>query len=157
MTALYRIGKCRFIDDLSGYGASQSGGRWNSPGVYMLYTSESAPLALLENMVNNTLQFRIPFCRLTLEIPGSPFPHIDPEDLPAGWNAFPAPAALQAIGDHFIHLGKHLALRVPSAVMSGQWNYLVNPAHPEAGNIRIAGREEIFIDERLKQGKPRSG
>lgn len=147
---LYRISKCRFIDDLSGYGAAQSGGRWNSPGVYMLYASESAALALLENIVNNALQFRMAFCQVTLKLPEHSFPVIDPDDLPAGWNRYPSAAVLKSIGDSFIRSGEHLALKVPSAIMSGQWNYLINPAHPGAEGIRVIAREKIAIDERLK-------
>ncbi len=147
---VYRISKCRFIDDLSGYGAAQSGGRWNSPGVYMLYVSESAALALLENIVNNTLQLRMPFCQVTLELPASNIPVVDVDNLPPGWNRYPPAAVLKAIGDSFIRSGEHLALKVPSAIMSGQWNYLINPAHPDAESIQIISREKITIDERLK-------
>ncbi len=147
---VYRISKCRFIDDLSGYGAAQSGGRWNSPGVYMLYTSESPALALLENVVNNTFQLRMSFCQVTLELPERHFPVVDPDDLPAGWNRYPPAAILKSIGDSFIRTGAHLALKVPSAIMSGQWNYLINPAHPKAEEIRVTAREKIAIDERLK-------
>lgn len=147
---VYRISKCRFIEDISGYGAAQSGGRWNSPGVYMLYASESPALALLENIVNNALQFRMSFCQITLDLPVSNIPVIDPDNLPPGWNRYPSAAVLKAIGDSFVRTGTDLAIKVPSAIMSGQWNFLINPAHPDAGNMQIVSREKIAIDERLK-------
>src|SRR5690606_19033552 len=108
---VYRISKCRFIEDLSGYGAAQSGGRWNSPGVYILYASESPALALLENIVNNALQFRMPFCQITLDLPVSNVPVIDPDDLPPGWNRYPSAAVLKAIGDSFVRTGTDLAIK----------------------------------------------
>ena len=49
----YRLVKERFMDaPLSTEGARRYGGRWNPPGVGILYTSASPELALLEQLVH---------------------------------------------------------------------------------------------------------
>ena len=45
---VYRIGKNKYIKDLSGDGARLYGGRWNYQGYRVLYASESLALAILE-------------------------------------------------------------------------------------------------------------
>src|SRR3712207_6563948 len=50
---VYRIVKTeQRTGDLSGTGAYRFGGRWNSKGTYMLYTSENSSLAYLESLVH---------------------------------------------------------------------------------------------------------
>jgi RES domain-containing protein len=49
---LYRFAHRKFAKDLSGTGARLKGGRWNPPGIPVIYTSENISLALLEILAN---------------------------------------------------------------------------------------------------------
>lgn len=147
---VYRIGKCNYIDDLSGNGAALYGGRWNSVGTKVLYTANSAALAMLEALVNLP-NFKIldPYCLLIIEIPENSTKEMAIKDLPSGWNAMPSPEGLKALGDAFIRERKYVALKVPSAVMPLEVNYLLNPLHSEFSAIKIIKRDTIEFDKRL--------
>lgn len=146
---VYRISKCRFIEDMSGTGASLYAGRWHNVGTHLLYTSESKTLALLENVVNNALMPYIKYCCIGLEIPDKSIIDADIKKLPKNWQQYPAPESLKKIGDHFIKEQKAIALKVPSALLNNQWNYLLNPAHKDFKKIKLVEREEISFDKRL--------
>lgn len=147
---VYRISRCAFINDLSGYGASQYPGRWNSKGVRMLYTAQSASLATLETVVHIAgLKLTAPYCLAELDLPSQMVTTIDIEDLPGNWKAYPAPEALKRTGDRFIKAGKFLALRVPSAVVPEDFNYLVNPLHKSFPAVKVVSQRPFVFDGRL--------
>jgi RES domain-containing protein len=146
---VYRISDCRYISDLSGKGAAMYGGRWNSRDVYMLYTAQSPSLALLESVVHFG---RLPpknYCMATIAIPDSIAPAITPHSLPENWYTCPAPDFLKAIGDEFIKSGEHLALPVPSVVMTDECNYLINPRHELFCKMKIVVEKPVRLDERI--------
>lgn len=134
----------------SGEGARLYGGRWNSPGRSLVYTSESRALALAEILVH--LEFPGALSRYVVfevEIDQSTVTALDPGELPKNWRAEPAPRRLQAIGDGWIASGTSAVLRVPSAVVAGEFNYLLNPLHPDFSRLVIHGPERFSIDRRL--------
>lgn len=154
MITVYRIGQCKHIDDLSGTGAALNGGRWNSEGTYILYTSSNASLALLETIVHfNGLPYGREYCRLKMLIPEEHIFELSPDLLPLDWNDFPPPQILQQTGDRFINEKKYFALKIPSAVEPEEWNYLLNPAHPDFQKVKIAERTQLSIDKRLMKYK----
>ena len=69
--------------------------------------------------------------------------------LPAGWDAYPFPAATQGLGTDWIAAGKTAVLEVPSAVIPRECNYLLSPAHPCFARVRVAGRTPFSFDSRL--------
>ena len=71
-------------------------------------------------------------------------------ELPAGWNSLPPTTASQAAGDHWLQEATSLALEVPSVVVPGEFNYLLNPAHPDFRNLVIGDAEDFQIDPRLR-------
>jgi RES domain-containing protein len=146
---VYRIGDCRYTTDLSGLGAALHGGRWNSKGNYIVYTAQSRALALLEAVVHIGKMPDTGYCMATIEIPEGSIEQVTLEKLPAGWNAQPSPDYVKSIGDRFIETGKHLALKIPSALMMEEHNFLLNPAHPEFRKVKIIAQRPIQIDERL--------
>lgn len=75
--------------------------------------------------------------------------HLDLGDLPKNWRAEPAPRRLQILGDEWLASGKSAALRVPSAIVVGEFNYLLNPLHPDFSELRIRSPERFSIDRRL--------
>jgi RES domain-containing protein len=146
---VYRVGKCRFIDDLSGKGAALYGGRWNSKGVYVLYASLTASLALLENRVHMSRMPGEDYCLGTLVIPDEKITSISIKDLPAEWSRYPSPASLKKIGDDFISENKFLGMKIPSAILPEENNLLINPSHPDMKKVKLINSRSITIDERL--------
>lgn len=147
---VYRIAKKKYAADLSGAGSMLDGGRWNSAGIPLLYTSASRSLALLEILAHSTAQ---PKGRvmLTLELPSRVRIHkINLKDLPKGWDEEPPTSTSQSIGDEFIRIAKYLALEVPSVIIEEESNILINPLHPEAQKIKILNVEDLEVDPRLK-------
>jgi RES domain-containing protein len=146
---VYRIARSIYAEDLSGTGARMVGGRWNSKGIALLYTAESRALAAME------LAVRVNFSRkpkdlvmITIAI-SKDAKIIVPDTLPEDWHQFPHRALTRQIGDNFVLEGKALILKVPSAVVKGDYNYLINPLHLSFKNIRILHTTSFDFDERL--------
>jgi RES domain-containing protein len=149
---VYRISPCKFNSDLSGYGASISGGRWNSKGVFLLYTSNSSSTAMLEVVVHLSVIPIIDYYIAVLSIPEDTILEIKESDLPPDWLQYPSSDTLKKIGDDFVASNKFLALKVPSAVLSIEYNYLINPLHYDFSKVELISSERIAIDERLLSG-----
>ncbi len=146
---VYRISKCRYIDDLSGTGASLHSGRWHHKGTFILYTAQSASLAMLESVVHITTMVQLNLCMVCLDIPEESIASISTEQLPDNWFINPPPDSIKQTGDRFIKNKKHLALKVPSAVMPEEFNVLLNPSHPHFKKIKILYSRTLRLDERL--------
>lgn len=146
---LYRISKCTYINDLSGTGARLYGGRWNNIGRPMVYTASSRSLAVLEVLVHLPPTI-IPddFCQVTFDVPND-VQVLDVDALPENWQDYPEPSLLKSMGDAFLKLNKHLLLKVPSAIVKEEFNYLLNPAHPKAHLVKIVEQKVFTFDERL--------
>lgn len=148
---VFRLSKLSYINDLSGYGAEKAGGRWNSKGIPVLYTSASRALAVVEIAVH------VPFGIIptnyyvaTIELPDNAgILKINMTDLPTNWNTNPFIKATQKIGDDFIKKNEHLILQVPSATVVGDYNYLVNPRHPDFNKVQLKTKEAFVFDSRL--------
>lgn len=148
---VYRLSKEKYKNDLSGKGAEIAGGRWNSKGVAMLYTSQSRALCTTEIAVHSPLGI-IPadYWIITIEFPDvTEVLEVDPASLPKNWRSFPHTHFTQTAGDHFIRSGKYLVMKVPSSVVQGDFNYLINPTHPLLPQVKIIALEPFEFDERL--------
>jgi RES domain-containing protein len=148
---IYRLTKEKYKDDLSGKGAETHGGRWNSKGTRMLYTSDSRALAKLEVAVNMPLN-KLPknYYMTALEIPDNLISEYDIDILKGkDWKNNPPIKFTQTEGDGFIVSGKDLALKVPSSVVEGDFNYLINPEHKDADKIKIVSSAKFNFDMRL--------
>jgi RES domain-containing protein len=148
---VFRLSKRKFSSDLSGKGAEISGGRWNSRGTAVLYTSSSRALCTAEIAVHVPLGI-LPsdYMLVTIEIPDDePIVMVLMHELPSDWKSFPYVHTTTLIGDRFISEKKFLALKVPSAVVQGEFNYLLNPFHPGFQKVRIVTQELFEFDSRL--------
>lgn len=148
---IFRLAKKKYADDLSGIGAELTGGRWNNKGTRIIYTSDSRALCTAEIAVHMPVGL-IPkdYYLITLEIPDKiSFKQIDSKLLPINWMDFPYSNITQDIGEDFISKGDFLILKVPSAVVQGDYNYLINPNHREFGKVRLISKEKFNFDERL--------
>ncbi|MEO8910637.1 MAG: RES family NAD+ phosphorylase [Gemmatimonadaceae bacterium] len=134
-----------------GEGARLFGGRWNSPGTRMVYTSSNSALAVLEVVVNmgDSSGVLASYSIIQATVPDHLIEDLDRSRLPADWKTSPAPPHLQAIGDEWIASGRSLALRVPSAVAPDGENILLNPQHADFGELGIGTRTQYKIDPRL--------
>jgi RES domain-containing protein len=56
---------------------------------------------------------------------------------------------LRELGDEFLKKRGHLLLKVPSSIVPAEYNYLLNPLHPDAIKARLVNREPFSFDERL--------
>ena len=148
---VFRLCREQHSGVLSGKGAALKGARWNSPGTEMIYTSANRSLAMAEVAVHLTLAtIPVDYMMMVIEIPDAiKIKNLDELKLPAGWNSFPPSLAVQRIGDEFIHENKCCVLRVPSAVTKGDYNYLINPHHPDFGKINIVSTEKFPFDRRI--------
>ncbi|MDR2205190.1 MAG: RES family NAD+ phosphorylase [Flavobacteriaceae bacterium] len=145
---VYRLSKRIYANDLSGKGAEIAGGRWNSKGVAMLYTGESIALCVAEIAVHIPLGILpVDFCLTHIEIPDESI--FELKNLPHNWNIFPYLNETQKVGDNFAKSGKFLAMKVPSAVVQGEFNYLIHPRHPLFSLVKILKVESFGFDERL--------
>ena len=146
MTEAWRIVKEKYARSaFDGEGARRAGGRFNSPGRPVVYTSESLALAELEILGNlgSYVAFRV-------RIPDEHISELDRSTLPDHWRDDPAPQAVRRIGDRWHQSGRSLALRVSSAVVPSEDNVLINPEHPEIDSIEIDGPFDPEIDVRLR-------
>ncbi|MEJ8801840.1 RES family NAD+ phosphorylase [Pontibacter sp. H249] len=148
---VYRLSRSKFRNDLSGKGAELAGGRWNSKGVPMLYTSESIVLCTVEIAVHMPLGIvPLDYHLVRIELPELDFiPEVKIEDMPEVWKSFPHSSVTQDIGDQFILGEEHLILKAPSATVQGNFNYLINPRHPDFNKVKIISSEPFEFDKRL--------
>ena len=145
---LYRIAK-RPYADLSGTGARLFGGRWNSEGRSMVYLTSSRSLAVLEALVHlSPTNLPLDFCIMTIDAPDN-FAEIKVDQLPSNWDEYPEPNSLKHIGNDFLLKQKHLLLKVPSAIVKEEFNYLLNPLHPKAELVKIISITPFAFDQRL--------
>ncbi len=145
-------------DDLSGAGAKTTGGRWNAPGVAMLYASDSIALACLETIVHLTAS-GLPFNRylVALELPDdlwSAARRETPASLKVGWDAEPAGRTSIAAGTDWARSLASALLLVPSVIVPEAANVLVNPAHPDAGRVTARKLRRWLYDPRLGSLRP---
>lgn len=134
----------------SGEGAKEYGGRFNSPGTPVVYTSESVSLATLELLAKAGKRQRLSG-RVLLPVTFGEEHLItqDGEDLPGSWDERPYGPASQQVGDEWLQSEESLVLRVPSVVVPVEYNYLINPEHPKFGELKIGEPRPLGPDPRL--------
>lgn len=155
---VYRIEREKYLDiTLQGIGASISKGyRWNSFNTRLIYTAESRALATLEVSVHLDLSEDLPIDRfyVEIEIPDNiTILEVNLEDLPDDWNAKPPTITTQTIGDDFVNYNEAAILKVPSSIVPQEFNYLINPNHNDASQIKIINSTRMHFDPRFKTNK----
>lgn len=147
---VYRLSVDQYSDDLSGIGASIAGGRWNRPGFRVLYTAGSRALATLEVLVHVPAAF-MPrtYQLLTIQVPEDSLLTIPLDQLPDGWNTLTPPASIKDNTESWLTENRFLLLKVPSVVVPGDYNFLINPAHPRSSEVKIIDKQPYQFDSRL--------
>jgi RES domain-containing protein len=147
---VYRLSKSKYKDDLSGKGAEIAGGRWNSKGVAVLYACESRSLCVTEIAVHTPIGI-IPkdFSLITLEIPDHLIDTVAVSQLPNDWKSYPYSKNTQKLGNLFVKNFHNVALKVPSAVVNGEFNFVFNVKHPLFNQVTIVNQEPFEFDNRM--------
>ena len=158
---LFRISKREYIEDLSGFGAGLYGGRWNSKGINMVYTTENISLAYLEFFVHNYhILETAHVCLARIEIADkAPVQNLGLNKIPENFNTSRSNTnETRNAGDTFIKEGKFYALRLPSAIVPGEVNTLLNPLHPAHKQTKIIDiTDPLVYDARLFQKRKSEG
>jgi RES domain-containing protein len=155
METCWRIVKSRHASTaFDGEGARFYGGRWNSAGTTMVYTSSTISLAVLEILVLlQEVSLLSSYSLISASIDDAFVERLDHSVLPDGWRAYPAPSELQRIGDEWVRSQRSAVLEVPSVIVERESNYLLNPAHPDFSSVVIGKPEPFTFDVRLLAGR----
>jgi RES domain-containing protein len=148
----WRIADGRF-DVFSAVGASLVGGRWNSPGLGVIYASRSYAGAMLECLAHAGIG-RVPRSHVAVEIAiaaAASVEHHGESGLPVGWDHADLRVA-RAFGDSWIRERRTAVLLVPSVVARREVNVLLNPRHADFRKIVAASLEPVLWDTRLFSG-----
>ncbi len=155
---VFRVEREKYLEStLQGLGAALTEGyRWNSLNTYLVYTAESRALATLEVAVHLDLNEDLPKDRyyVEIDIPDNvTILELNIEDLPESWDSKPPILETQFIGDDFAKEKNAAVLKVPSSIVQQEFNYLINPSHPDSAKISIISKTPFKFDGRFQQTK----
>ncbi|WP_046743840.1 RES family NAD+ phosphorylase [Kordia zhangzhouensis] len=148
---VFRIDRAKRKNNLlSGIGAEKIGGRWNEIGTRAVYTSQHISLAYLEVVMHLDITEDLPDDRILvhIEIPDEVMIH-ELKKLPKNWNTFPYNSYTQEIFTRFVQENKYAVLKVPSAIVRDEFNYILNPLHPDFHKIKVMKVQKFTFDSRL--------
>jgi len=154
---VFRLGVARFRDSIwTGEGGLYVDGRWHGVGRRIVYTAQSLSLAQLEVLVHITHREQLPelvqaraFIPETLAIQT-----IEAAQLPEDWRRFsPYSTITQHLGTQWLAESRSAVLKVPSAISEAEWNFLLNPAHPDFGRLDLAEPKPFVMDPRITRAQ----
>jgi RES domain-containing protein len=147
----WRIAKRQFALDRQGSGARLAGGRWNSPGLAVVYAGMTPEIAAMEKLVHtgDILPSDLVLVRFDLPDTQNLYRYYEIEDLPHGWDALPGSAAAAGIGDKFVVDGNYLGMIVPSSVLPEAKNIVLNPNHNAFSMVEMTIVRPFEFDSRL--------
>lgn len=140
---------------LDGEGARLSGGRWNSPGVPVLYAASHLTLALLEQLVHfESAELPGRYRAFVIDLPAS----AGIETAEAAPDMVDDTKACRRVGDDWAHSRRSIALVIPSVLVPAtlspgdvptlERNVMLNPLHARAAEWRVT-ETSFRIDPRL--------
>lgn len=141
-------------DDLSGAGAKITGGRWNRPGIPILYCADVPSLACIETLVHLSTS-GLPLNRylVAIDVP-DPLWRVreirTPASLPVAWDACPAGKSSLDFGDSWLKSRRTAVLAVPSVIVPEDSVILVNPSHSDAPGVTSSTIRRWLYDPRLR-------
>jgi RES domain-containing protein len=148
---VFRIARESFSKKLV---ASGRANRWNLDDQFMIYAGSSRSLSTLElivhtNAVNPAFKYKMMI--ISIADDESLFTHLQQSDLPKSWRSMVAYPELQQLGSAWYQSNQSLVLKVPSAVIPKEYNYIINTNHPDftSTKVSLVRTEDYFWDERL--------
>ncbi|MCP4664988.1 MAG: RES domain-containing protein [Deltaproteobacteria bacterium] len=153
MITAWRIIKAKHQEKaFDGEGARLYGGRWNTKGIPVVYVAESLALASLEIIIHLPADELLhKYVRIPVTFGPKLVSEVDVTGLSEGWDSDPAPAFTKLVGNRWIKDQKSVILKVPSAIIPEEFNYLINPFHPDLTKLSIGSPVAYFFDPRFKK------
>jgi RES domain-containing protein len=147
---VWRIFPGRFRDSaFTGVGGLYAARRWNHLGTEMVYTSTSPALAALEFFVNlDPIDAPDNLLMAEATVPDVGVETIKLDDLPRNWRGLDNKRC-RDLGSEWARSLRSVALKIPSAVVDGDWNVLLSPKHPDFGKVKIGPAKPFRFDERM--------
>lgn len=148
---VYRIDRAKRKNELLlGIGAEKIGGRWNEIGTRAVYTSQHISLSYLEVVMHLDITEDLPSDRILvhIEVPDDVAIY-ELKKLPKNWNTFPYNSKTQEIFTKFVEDNKYAVLKVPSAIVRDEFNYILNPRHVDFSKIKVVKIQKFTFDSRL--------
>jgi len=146
---VFKICREKYSSSLNASGASN---RWNKKDEFVIYTGSNRSLSALELVVHRSaIIITNPYKFLVISIKEKTMiKEITIEDLPENWKSIEAYVELQEIGSKWYRSFESIILKVPSALISQEHNYIINTKHPLfTKNIALQGIEDFTWDKRL--------
>lgn len=151
-TSAWRLVKAKHVETaFDGEGARRYGGRWNERGTPAVYLGGSLSLAALEMFVHLTAEdARLAFATIRVDIAdGIAVRELAVKELPANWREEPPPDTCKSLGTAWVEAGQTALLQVPSVIVPGEHNYLLNPRHRDARRLKMHPPQPFGFDERM--------
>jgi RES domain-containing protein len=146
------VRKRRLPDAFTGEGSRIAGGRWNSPGIRVVYSSSFLSLATLEYLVRaNPLRAPLDVYSIWADVPDDlRLEIIRPDQLVKKWRQYDPPVqTLRDLGEAWFARARTAVLQVPSAITPEENNFLLNPTHDDFVRIKIGHSMRVSFDGRL--------
>jgi RES domain-containing protein len=150
---VYRIAKEEQIS-LDGRGGLFGPGRWHRKGNLVIYTSEHASLATWEKLVHLVSLNNLPndMVLAKIEIPENEEILTVPQQvLVKGWDGYPFSNETQNFGTSFLRSKTHLALKIPSGVIPGEYSILLNPLHQGIHQCKLVSTVPFVFDKQISK------
>lgn len=141
----------RVAEAFNGEGARIYGGRWNHKGTAVVYISGSLSLAALETFLHLGFEpSKIKFSSIMVKIPDEvKIREVNINSLPSDWRAEPPPESTKSIGSEWAKKMETVVLRVPSVIIPTEFNYVLNPLHPDFRKLKAGKPTTFSFDSRM--------
>ena len=154
---LYRFGSDSTrpaVQEFNGQGGVLAAGRWHIKGTPVVYASTSEPLALLEKLVHRRLSSVTAVYPLYIaDVPDRLVEELPATSLPSDWRSISPSPSTQRLGNSWLLSRSAAGLLVPSILITGAdpevKNCLVNPEHPDFGQVTLTGPILLALDNRF--------
>lgn len=150
---VYRITQTKFASTLFAPGFA---GRWNIENERMIYTAGSASLSCLEVLAHktgsalNSGRFSMAVIELEDGLQVEEVRLNSLQKINNEWFKVLHYPITQKLGNQWLLEMKSAILKVPSAIVDREYNYLLNPAHPDFITIKVLDVTPFNFDSRLK-------
>lgn len=147
---VYRLALAKHAN-LNGVGGIYGAGRWHHRGQPIIYAGQSRSICVLERFVHEDPAHMPKLKLLTIHIPdNTSMQQVVEKQLPKHWDLIPESSVSRDFGSQWLKDAQSAILKLPSAIVPNEYNYLINPNHSDAQKIRILDATDFYYDPRLK-------
>ncbi|MGA2849316.1 MAG: RES family NAD+ phosphorylase [Terracidiphilus sp.] len=147
---VFRIFPARYRSTaFTGIGGLYAARRWNHLGTAMVYCATSRALAAMEFFVNlEPIDAPDDLLMAAATVPDDVAEELNPSLLPENWRELDN-LICRDLGSNWVKSARSAALLVPSIVVEGDKNVLLNSAHPDFPKVVIAEPIPFHFDPRM--------